>query len=89
MTPAYRQPKKATTNSSEGGYRSRARSPGEWNSYSQVGADVFSDVSIKGYTPAANSAAANAGAQADGVFFDYYGNPRPASGPISAGAVEV
>ena len=61
------------------------KTPGEWNALPQVGSDVFSDVSINGYTPAANGAAANAGSQADGVFYDFYGHARPASGPISAG----
>ena len=61
------------------------KTPAQWNSYSQVGTDIFADVSFKGFTPASGSAAANAGGQEDGVFFDYYGNARPANGPISAG----
>jgi hypothetical protein len=65
------------------------KTPAEWNALPQVASDIFSDVSINGYTPASNSAAANGGSQADGVFYDFYGHARPASGPISAGAVEV
>ena len=65
------------------------KTPAEWNGLAQVGSDIFSDVSINGYTPAPNSAAANSGSQADGVFYDFYGHARPANGPISAGAVEV
>ncbi len=65
------------------------KTPATWNSYSQVGTDIFSDVSIKGYTPASNSAAANAGMQVDGVFYDFYGNLRPSKGAITAGAVQV
>ncbi|HEX3356923.1 MAG TPA: hypothetical protein VHS31_08130, partial [Tepidisphaeraceae bacterium] len=65
------------------------KTPAEWNSFAQVGKDIFSEVSMKGYIPAANSAAADAGMQVDGVFFDFYGNARPANGPITAGAVEV
>jgi hypothetical protein len=65
------------------------KTPASWNDYAQVGFDVFSDVEIHGFTPASDSKAADAGVQADGIFFDYYGNPRPSDGPISAGAVQV
>ena len=65
------------------------QTPAEWNAYSQVGTDIFADVSLNGFTPSSSSAAANAGTQVDGVFYDYYGNARPRSGPIIAGAVQV
>ena len=65
------------------------QTPSEWNALSQVGTDIFSDVSVSGYTPASSSAAANAGAQVDGVFFDFNGKAVPSSGAISAGAIQV
>ncbi|HEX3357834.1 MAG TPA: PKD domain-containing protein [Tepidisphaeraceae bacterium] len=60
----------------------------EWNSHPQVGTDVFADTPISGFTPSSSSAAAHGGIAVDGVFFDYYGNARPASG-VSVGAVQL
>lgn len=72
--------------SNSAGYRTAA----EWNALPQVGTDVFSDVSVGGnYAPSASSAAANAGRLYGGVFTDFYGKYRPATGAWSAGAVEA
>lgn len=68
--------------SSSAGYQT----PTEWNAISQVGTDVFSKVTLSGYTP--SSVAANEGTWTPGVFYDYYGKLRPTTG-IAAGAVEA
>jgi PKD repeat protein len=67
------------------------QTPGEWNGWSVVSNDLFSNTSINGsYKPAAGSVAATAGAPALGVLDDFYGNARPGSGgKWSAGAVQV
>jgi hypothetical protein len=65
------------------------KTPHEWNSYPQVGGDIFADVPIKGFIPAAGSAADDAGMEVAGVFYDYYGNLRPSKGGITAGAVQI
>jgi hypothetical protein len=61
----------------------------EWNSRSQVGTDIFADVTMHGNTPSENSPAAHGGMHEDGVLFDFYGKKRPEDGSISVGAVEV
>ena len=70
------------------------QTPTEWNNLSQVGSDSFPSVSSLSlssstFAPSSSSVAANAGAAAAGVFVDFDGDPRPTSGSISAGAVEV
>ena len=65
------------------------KTPSQWNSMSTVGTDIFSDVAVKGYTPKVGTAADDEGLQEAGVYFDYYGNARPDSGPITAGAVQI
>lgn len=66
------------------------QTPEEWNSRSQVGTDLFSDVSVDSrFAPGTSSVAANAGRLYGGVFTDFYGKYRPSSGAWSAGAVEV
>ncbi|HTL28569.1 MAG TPA: PKD domain-containing protein, partial [Tepidisphaeraceae bacterium] len=62
------------------------QTPTEWNAWSQVGSDIFSKVTLSGYTP--SSAASSAGTWTPGVFYDYYGKLRPTTG-IAAGAVEA
>jgi hypothetical protein len=62
------------------------QTPSEWNAISQVGTDIFSTVTLSGYTP--SSAATSAGTWTPGVFYDYYNKLRPTSG-IAAGAVEA
>jgi len=65
------------------------KTAGEWNAYSAVGTDHFSDVSIgSGYTPSSGSTAASAGQFFGGVFADLNGKSRPNSGPWTAGAVQ-
>ncbi len=64
--------------------------PAAWNAQSVVANDIFSNVSVSSsYAPSTSSAAANADTYIAGVFYDLHGNPIPASGPISAGAVQV
>ena len=72
--------------SNSAGYQTAA----EWNSYSQVGTDLFSKTTVDGsFRPEAGSSAIGEGIQAPGVFVDFYGNARPSSGSITAGAVQV
>jgi hypothetical protein len=54
-----------------------------------VGTDVFSDVSISGWTPSGSSAAATTGRAYGGVFADINGKTRPTSGTVTAGAVQL
>lgn len=65
--------------------------PANWNDLSFVKDDYFYSTAYNPSTlaPATSSFAATAGEQTPGVQFDIYGNPRPASGPITAGAVQV
>jgi PKD repeat protein len=66
------------------------QTPTEWNSLSQVGTDVFSKTTLDSrYAPISGSSAIGEGMHAPGVFVDFYGNARPASGAITAGAVQV
>jgi hypothetical protein len=67
------------------GYQTAA----EWNAHAQVGTDYFVDTSMNGWSPSSGSIAANNGIGVDGVFYDYNGKPRPASGATSVGAIEV
>lgn len=65
------------------------KTPTEWDAYGQVNNDTFSNTSISGWTPSTSSKAANYAVKIAGVFEDYYGNARPVSGNMTAGAVEV
>ncbi|HQY87567.1 MAG TPA: PKD domain-containing protein [Tepidisphaeraceae bacterium] len=63
--------------------------PAEWNALNPVGNDYFIDTRFSsGFRPTATSFAAGSAQVIAGVFTDYYGAYRPASG-WSAGAVEV
>ncbi|HEV2295880.1 MAG TPA: PKD domain-containing protein [Tepidisphaeraceae bacterium] len=64
------------------------RDPGEWNGFSVVGTDYFSDVSLSGYSPSSSSKAASAGRWFQGVFQDRNGKSRPSSGTWTAGAIQ-
>ncbi len=61
----------------------------EWDAYSQVSNDAFSVTSLSGWAPTTTSTAANYAVKIAGVFEDFYGNSRPTSGRMTAGAVEV
>jgi SdrD B-like domain/PKD domain len=64
--------------------------PAAWNAQSVVANDIFSNVTISSsYAPSSSGIAANADTYIAGIFYDLHGNPIPASGSISAGAVQV
>ncbi len=64
--------------------------PAAWNAQSVVTDDIFSNVAVSSsYAPSTSSVAANADTTIAGVFYDLNGNPVPASGNVSAGAVQV
>jgi len=72
------------TSSGPEGYRT----PSVWNNFAQVGTDYFADTRVDGNrAPLAGQTAFNAAATTGGVFTDFRGNYRPASG-WSAGAVQ-
>jgi hypothetical protein len=62
---------------------------GEWNAFSQVGNDRFSDVGLDAqFRPAASSVAADNGKARAGVLVDFNGDWRDDNGSRSIGAVE-
>ena len=62
----------------------------EWNSQGKVGTDRFQDTTLSSvFKPASNSIAANAAEQYAGVFTDFNGDARPATGAWTAGAIEA
>jgi hypothetical protein len=64
--------------------------PAAWNALSVVTNDIFSNVAVSSnYAPSSSSVAANADSTIAGDFYDLDGNTIPASGSISAGAVQV
>jgi PKD repeat protein len=66
------------------------KTPAEWESLAQVGKDYYEDPSYgSNYAPSTSSKTATAGIAFAGVFADFYGNARAASGSWTAGAVEV
>jgi hypothetical protein len=71
------------------GNASGYKSPAEWDSYSQVNNDTFANTPISDWRPSVSSVAANYAVKIPGVFEDFNGRPRPVSGHMSAGAIEV
>ena len=64
------------------------RTPTAWNNFAQVGTDYFADTTLNANAaPTAGQTAFNAAATVGGVFTDFAGNYRPASG-WSAGAMQ-
>ena len=64
--------------------------PAAWNAASVVANDIFSNVPVASSgAPSASSIAANADTYINGVFYDFDDQPIPATGPISAGAIQV
>ncbi len=66
--------------------------PDEWNAITPGGSDTFWAVSLNTSTFAPSSSdskAATSGVAIAGVYGDFYGNSRPASGVWTAGAVQV
>jgi hypothetical protein len=64
--------------------------PAAWNAQSVVANDIFSNVAVSSsYAPSSSSVAATAGSPIAGLFSDFDGNTVPATGSISAGAIQV
>jgi len=66
------------------------KTPAEWEAFPQVIKDYYENPSYDGnLAPATWSVAANAATPWAGVFKDIFGNNRPSSGTMTAGAIEV
>ncbi len=64
--------------------------PKAWDALAFVDGDVFSQTAVSTtLTPRVGSVAATAAIAVPGVFVDINGNPRPASGPWTAGALQT
>lgn len=61
--------------------------PQEWDAYSQVSGEQFASITLDArYAPQSNAASVSS---VSGVFTDFYGNIRPLSGNVTAGAVQA
>ncbi len=72
------------------GFQQGYLNPAKWAAQPNVTHDTFANVPLNSsLAPSSSSIAAGAGAAVPGVFNDLYGNLRPTSGSVSAGAVQV
>ena len=72
------------------GYQQGYLTPAQWAAEPNVRHDTFTTTPISSNdTPSSSSIAATAGVAVPGIYNDLFGNRRPLSGSVSAGAIQV